>query len=313
MHNQRFFSYLSLFTFMMIILVTANNYLLMFVGWEGQIHAQIFCFWLLLLFIIYIQNHIKNKSYNSTVNNSNIIVNGTFYTTKFFKKFNNKKSCRNYSTSRTVESKPSKLSKKYKESCELTSEQKEIIVGLVLGDAHLSKKKESHNTRLRLDNAYPDQEDYVRITRKILDSIINMEPTVLTRNDKKREKITQSIYFWTLTLPCLNYLHDLFYKNNIKSVPVNITELLTARGLAYWLMGDGYYAQNKVFICTDSFTLGEIDLLLNVLTNKFGLAVGKHKWRENVYRICIHKKSQDKLIDLVKPYFIPSMLYKLGL
>ncbi len=35
MHNQRFFSYLSLFTFMMIVLVTGNNYLLMFVGWEG--------------------------------------------------------------------------------------------------------------------------------------------------------------------------------------------------------------------------------------------------------------------------------------
>ena len=34
-HNQRFFSYLSLFTFMMIVLVTGNNYLVMFVGWEG--------------------------------------------------------------------------------------------------------------------------------------------------------------------------------------------------------------------------------------------------------------------------------------
>ena len=34
-HNQRFFSYLSLFTFMMIVLVTSNNFLLMFVGWEG--------------------------------------------------------------------------------------------------------------------------------------------------------------------------------------------------------------------------------------------------------------------------------------
>lgn len=34
-HNQRFFSYLSLFTFMMILLVTADNYLIMFVGWEG--------------------------------------------------------------------------------------------------------------------------------------------------------------------------------------------------------------------------------------------------------------------------------------
>ena len=34
-HNQRFFSYLSLFTFMMIILVTAENLLWMVVGWEG--------------------------------------------------------------------------------------------------------------------------------------------------------------------------------------------------------------------------------------------------------------------------------------
>ena len=34
-HNQRFFSYLSLFTWFMILLVSANNFLLMFVGWEG--------------------------------------------------------------------------------------------------------------------------------------------------------------------------------------------------------------------------------------------------------------------------------------
>lgn len=34
-HNPRFFSYLSLFTFMMILLVTADNYLVMFCAWEG--------------------------------------------------------------------------------------------------------------------------------------------------------------------------------------------------------------------------------------------------------------------------------------
>jgi len=46
-HNQRFFSYLSLFTFMMVILVTANNYLLMFVGWEGVgvCSYLLVCFW----------------------------------------------------------------------------------------------------------------------------------------------------------------------------------------------------------------------------------------------------------------------------
>lgn len=31
-HNQRFFSYLSLFTFFMVVLVTGSNYLIMFIG-----------------------------------------------------------------------------------------------------------------------------------------------------------------------------------------------------------------------------------------------------------------------------------------
>ena len=34
-HNQRFFSYLSFFTASIIILVTGDNYLIMFLGWEG--------------------------------------------------------------------------------------------------------------------------------------------------------------------------------------------------------------------------------------------------------------------------------------
>jgi len=34
-HLSRFMSYLSLFTFFMIILVTGDNFLQLFLGWEG--------------------------------------------------------------------------------------------------------------------------------------------------------------------------------------------------------------------------------------------------------------------------------------
>lgn len=55
-----------------------------------------------------------------------------------------------------------------------------------------------------------------------------MEPTILTRNNKKRGLITQSLYFRTLAMPCLNYYYDLFYKDKIKVIPRNLDELLTA-------------------------------------------------------------------------------------
>jgi hypothetical protein len=60
-----------------------------------------------------------------------------------------------------------------------------------------------------------------------------MKPTILTRHNKKRGIITQSLYFRTLAMPCLNYYYDLFYVNKIKIIPNNLNELLTPRGLAY--------------------------------------------------------------------------------
>src|SRR2546430_10363596 len=43
----RFFSYISLFTFSMLMLVMANNFLYLFYGWkaEGLISSMLMCFW----------------------------------------------------------------------------------------------------------------------------------------------------------------------------------------------------------------------------------------------------------------------------
>ena len=49
----------------------------------------------------------------------------------------------------------SKYSKQYKKEYELTQEQKECIVGIMLADGFLEKGKSTYNTRLRIDDTYP--------------------------------------------------------------------------------------------------------------------------------------------------------------
>ena len=62
-HNQRFFSYLSLFTFMMIILVTGNNFILML--YTLRLNYKILLIYLydciILMYLVYYLNHLKIK------------------------------------------------------------------------------------------------------------------------------------------------------------------------------------------------------------------------------------------------------------
>ena len=43
-------------------------------------------------------------------------------------------------------------------------------------------------------------------------------------------KVYNSLIFKTRMLPCFNYLWELFYKDRVKIVPMNIGELLTPIG-----------------------------------------------------------------------------------
>ena len=65
-------------------------------------------------------------------------------------------------------------------------------------------------------------------------------------------------------MPCLNFYHELFYKDNIKVIPINLEKLLTARGLAYWIMDDG----GNLYIIKPFFIL---DLLIKKRLSIFKL------------------------------------------
>lgn len=156
-----------------------------------------------------------------------------------------------------------KLSKSYKNDLTLSDVQKEVLIGVLLGDAYLSRPKPSHNTKLVFDQSNSLHKEYLLHLYDVFEPLTNMKPKITNRKaDPRTGKIYNSIKFSTLSLPCLNYYYELFYPNGKKIIPNNIEELLTARSLAYLIMDDGgksYYGQT--IIHTRSYTKLEVELL----------------------------------------------------
>jgi hypothetical protein len=75
-------------------------------------------------------------------------------------------------------------------------------------------------------------------------------------------------------------------------------------------MGDGSKRNNGITLCTDSFTLKEVIILMNILKIKFNIDTTIHK-EKNYFRIYINKDNLNKIKPYIKPYFVKSMLYKI--
>jgi hypothetical protein len=78
-------------------------------------------------------------------------------------------------------------------------------------------------------------------------------------------------------------------------------------------MDDSHRHSSSISICTDSYTEQEVLLLITVLNDKFNLNCNIMDRKPGQFRIYIKSKSLNNLRDIVTPYFIPSLLYKLHL
>ena len=135
--------------------------------------------------------------------------------------------------------------------------------------------------------------------------------------DKRINKVYYSVTANTRQFPIFNYYHSLFYNSEGKKiVPSNIGDLLSPRGLAYRLIDDGYCDRYTIYLCTDSFTIEEVELLIKVLYSNFGLVATLQK-RDTIARKTRRVRFSGKAENLnlfrslVLPYFISSMTYKL--
>jgi len=203
-----------------------------------------------------------------------------------------------------------------KKSLILTSKQKAVIIGSLLGDGTMRIGKGAKNANLKTEHGL-EQKKYVEWKYHILKSFVFTKPKISYRNEENGGKYPKSWWFRTIRHPILTEIYKQFYlgegyRNGRKIIPLNIKNDFTPLVLAVWIMDDGSYSRGIIDISTYSFSLQEIYYLQECLKEKFKIEATFYKDRDKGYRMYCRKKETNKLISIIYPYIIPSMMYKIG-
>lgn len=186
--------------------------------------------------------------------------------------------------------------------------QAEILVGCLLGDAHLENNWSKTNYRFKISQS-KQQEEYVGWKYEIFKDWVLTEP--------KLHVSTNSMRFTTISHPDFTRFHHIFYEGRKKIVPSNVEQLISPVALAVWFMDDGNAVRKKdghVYaynLNTQSFTFEEHLVLIDVLKKKFNFDCSINKNNES-YRLYIGVHAKDNFLDAIVDFVIPSLRYKLG-
>jgi hypothetical protein len=140
-------------------------------------------------------------------------------------------------------------------------------------------------------------------------------PSVTTIMNKNTGRVRYNISFATLALPCFNKIYESFYIDGKKVIPINIDEMLTSVSLAYWIMDDGSFTGSGLRLSTNAFSIEELERLIKVLDKNFGIKASMNiQYKDkSQYTLYITKYQLPLVINLVKNFMHPDMMYKLGI
>jgi ubiquinol-cytochrome c reductase cytochrome b subunit len=186
-----------------------------------------------------------------------------------------------------------------------------VVIGSLLGDAY-GNARTIEGTRIsyRQSEVHIDYLFWLYEFYSQRGYCSNLKPRKYTRILKGKE--FYGYEFNTFTFRSFNWIHKLFYKKGVKYINPNLELYLTPLALAILILDDGCWTGNGVRIATNCFKLEEVKLLANMLVKLYGLNY-TIQTIEGHYSIYITKDSIPKLRNLVLPYVIPSMKYKLGI
>jgi hypothetical protein len=198
----------------------------------------------------------------------------------------------------------------YKEKLSLSEDQKEILTGLLLGDACLETQNAGRTYRLKIEQSVQHQA-YISHLYNLFAEWVLTPPRLRKVISAGHE--SGNLAFQTISHAAFRFYAHQFYDGRQKRVPVLIHRWLTPKSIAYWFMDDGSIKSKDskaVIFNTQCFSESEVTRLSDVISNKFGLQASVRRQKEGC-QIFISGNSYEGFVEIVSPFIIAEMRYKL--
>lgn len=199
-----------------------------------------------------------------------------------------------------------------KRHLQLSDRQREIVVGLLLGDGHLESQDGGRTYRLKIEHGIA-QRAYVDWLDDMFRDWVRTPPQrrsiVLQATGKRYEKY----WFNTLSVAPFRFYAQQFYRDGRKVVPKLIHRWLTPLALAIWYMDDGSVkssAHATVLFNTHAFERMDLVRLQRAFDRRYGIATTLRRQREGM-QIYLLSKTIETFRQMIVPFILPSMQYKL--
>lgn len=202
-----------------------------------------------------------------------------------------------------------------------SSELKGYLTGLIIGDGYIHPGVTKRMFEIKSINF-----NFIQQIKNDLTSCSNFQIEVRYTPARVGKDGTHHKEYWSLIIKAHPYFakkyHHFYDDHRKRTLSTEAITWLTPRGLANWYMSDGYVClvgktkgvirDRRIDFCTDRYPLHIVHKLANMLTTRFELEISIIK-RGKFYRIRIKRNSYQKFLNLISPYIIPSMQYKLYL
>jgi hypothetical protein len=110
-----------------------------------------------------------------------------------------------------------RINKNERDKLKLNQNQKDILIGLLLGDLYIQILNNTKNPKLRFIQRI-NNSNYLLHLYDLFEIYCKIEPKIRSNFDKRTSKIYKGIYFNNLSLPCFNEFHLLFYNSEDEKI-----------------------------------------------------------------------------------------------